>query len=96
MRRILLKEKVKQIPVVEISIIDAAGLCRFCKNVKKDMLNKHINFISSEYKLLYCNKYKNSCYIARESIVSCEKFREKKPNFFFKLISEIINFFKGK
>ena len=79
----MLKKKNAQAPVVETEIINALGICYYCKYIEETQ--KHIEFTSPEYKETVCKKIKKPCYIARETIVSCHYFKIKRENILTKI-----------
>lgn len=80
-----MRKKNKPIPVVTGKIVDALGLCRYCKHIEK--VDKLVEFTSIEYRI-FCKKYKKPCHIARETMVSCRGFKKRRKG----IISRIMNY----
>lgn len=89
MRRNLLRKKNKPVPVVTGKIVDALGLCRYCKHIEKvdKLVDKLVEFTSIEYRI-FCKKYKKPCHITRETMVSCRGFKKRRKE----IISRIMNY----
>jgi len=80
-----LKKNKRPVPVAEVDILSALGLCDYCKH-KEIISNTSIDSLSPMFKKVNCKKYNKPCYIARETIVSCRGFKLKAMNILTKLL----------